>query len=142
MATNTLIEVESGAGGLDAQDFGYMLLMMYRGWATRHAGDIDLTWNGRVGLLRLELPEDIASRLAGERGVHRLIRVSPHDREHRRQTAFARVFVNGDGSGGDLQQVRTYTLDPYQLVKNERDGFTRDDPEAVFAGDLDSLLRP
>ena len=227
--------VNSGAGGTDAQDWTEMLLRMFTRWAERRGFDVDIdevqpgteagissatfTVKGRYayGLLR------------GERGVHRLIRISPFDANARRQTAFASFdcvpaldeaeepdidaadlridTYRSSGAGGQHvnvtdsavrithipsgivvscqnersqtqnkaramqilaarlaerqraeraqelaqlsgekrdvafgNQIRTYTLAPYQLVKDERTRYETGNVDAVLDGDLDAFI--
>ena len=92
---DAICTVNSGAGGTDAQDWTNMLLRMYLRWAERRgfATEIDEVSPGtEAGLSSATFT--IKGRyafglLASERGVHRLIRISPFDANARRQTAFA-----------------------------------------------------
>src|SRR3954454_14039806 len=92
---DAIVTVTSGAGGTDAQDWTDMLLRMYLRWAERRgfATEIDEVSPGtEAGLSSATFT--IKGRyafglLASERGVHRLIRISPFDANARRQTAFA-----------------------------------------------------
>src|SRR3954463_9520542 len=232
---DAIVSVNSGAGGTDAQDWTDMLLRMYLRWAERRgfATEIDEVSPGtEAGLSSATFT--IKGRyafglLASERGVHRLIRISPFDANARRQTAFASFDAvpalddteapeieekdlridtyRSSGAGGQhvnvtdsavrithlptgivvscqnersqLQnrakamqilaarlaerqrqerdaalvalagekrdvafgnQIRTYTLQPYQLVKDERTRFETGNVQAVLDGDLDGLI--
>ncbi len=94
-----LLSVHAGAGGTDAQDWADMLLRMYLRWADRRglqAALIDQSEGEEAGLksatVRLE-GTHAYGRLRAEKGVHRLVRISPFDSQHRRHTAFALVEV-------------------------------------------------
>jgi peptide chain release factor 2 len=92
-------EVHAGAGGTDAQDWCEMLLRMYLRWAERQgfAFEVDETTEGQeAGLLSATFivkGRFAYGLLSAERGVHRLVRMSPFDSQHRRQTSFATVDV-------------------------------------------------
>ncbi|OGH55690.1 MAG: peptide chain release factor 2 [Candidatus Lindowbacteria bacterium RIFCSPLOWO2_12_FULL_62_27] len=232
---NAILSIHPGTGGVEAQDWADMILRMYTRWAG-HAGlgvemldyqtaeeagikDATLLVSGRYayGLLRCE------------RGVHRLVRISPFDANHRRHTSFASVYVlpeideditieirpedlrvdtfRASGAGGqhvnktdsairithlttglvvscqtersqhknrenamrilraklyDLKeqekqkeleklggakddigwgrQIRSYVLEPYQLVKDHRTGHETSSVNAVLDGDLDAFI--
>src|SRR6202142_1151256 len=92
---DAICEVHSGAGGTDAQDWTAMLLRMFTRWAEskNFAVEIDETQEGQeAGITSATFiikGRYAYGMLAGERGVHRLIRISPFDANRRRQTAFA-----------------------------------------------------
>ena len=92
---DAICEVHSGAGGTDAQDWAAMLLRMFTRWAEQKgfAVEIDETQEGQeAGITSATFiikGRYAYGMLAGERGVHRLIRISPFDGNARRQTAFA-----------------------------------------------------
>jgi peptide chain release factor 2 len=232
---DAICTVNSGAGGTDAQDWANMLLRMYLRWAERRgfATEIDEVSPGtEAGLSSATFT--VKGRyafglLAGERGVHRLIRISPFDANARRQTAFASFDAvpalddaeapeidpadlridtyRSSGAGGQHvnvtdsavrithvptgivvscqnersqtqnkaramqilaarlaerqrqerdaalealagekrdvafgSQIRTYTLQPYQLVKDERTRYETGNVQAVLDGDVDGLV--
>ena len=232
---DAICTVNSGAGGTDAQDWTNMLLRMYLRWAERRgfATEIDEVSSGtEAGLSSATVT--IKGRwayglLTGERGVHRLIRISPFDANARRQTAFASLDAvpalddaevpeidptdlridtyRSSGAGGQHvnvtdsavrithvptgivvscqnersqtqnkaramqilaarlaerqrqerdaellalsgdkrdvafgNQIRTYTLQPYQLVKDERTRFETGNVQAVLDGDVDGFI--
>ncbi|MCU1428868.1 MAG: peptide chain release factor 2 [Actinomycetia bacterium] len=232
---DAICEVHSGAGGTDAQDWADMLLRQYTRWAERRGFDVELDERQEGGEAGITSATFIVKgryaygMLAGERGVHRLIRISPFDANARRQTAFAsldcvpaleetevpEIDVNdlridtyrSSGAGGQhvnvtdsavrithlptgvvvavqnersqLQnrakamqilaarlaqrqreerrkeldalsgdkrdvafgsQIRTYTLAPYQLVKDERTKYETGNVQAVLDGDLDGFI--
>ena len=88
-----------GAGGTDAQDWTEMLLRMYQRWAERRGLTVELdeaTEGGEAGLLSATFivrGRFAYGLLSTERGVHRLVRMSPFDSQHRRQTSFASIDV-------------------------------------------------
>jgi peptide chain release factor 2 len=232
---DAICEVHSGAGGTDAQDWTDMLLRMYTRWAERRGFDVELDERQEGQEAGISSATFIVKgryaygMLAGERGVHRLIRISPFDANARRQTAFASFdcvpaldeeetpdidptdlridTYRSSGAGGQhvnvtdsavrithiptnvvvscqnersqLQnrakamqilaarlaqrqreerrkelealsgekrdvafgsQIRTYTLAPYQLVKDERTRFETGNVQAVLDGDLDAFI--
>jgi len=232
---DAICEVHAGAGGTDAQDWTEMLLRMYLRWAERRgfAVEVDEATPGQeAGLLSATFivhGRHAYGLLATERGVHRLVRMSPFDSQHRRQTSFASLDVvpfledvsevaidekdlrvdtyRSSGAGGQhvnktdsavrlthlptgivvavqnersqhqnkakaLQilaaklaeqaraerqaelealggqrtenawgnQIRSYVLAPYQLVKDLRSGVETGNVEAVLDGDLDAFM--
>ena len=96
---DAIAEVHAGAGGTDAQDWCEMLLRMYLRWAERRgfAFEVDEVTEGQeAGLLSATFivkGRFAYGLLSAERGVHRLVRMSPFDSQHRRQTSFASVDV-------------------------------------------------
>lgn len=133
------MEIKAGAGGIEADAWAGTLCCMYLAWALKRDPRVKMAWRGSEGWLSFDVGSEWGRLLDGESGIHRLIRCSPFDREGRRQTSFASVSI--DGFYRD-QQVRTYTLDPYRQVKDERSGFVvSEDPFGVLAGNLDDLLK-
>ncbi len=99
-ANNAFLEVQSGTGGTEAQDWASMLLRMYLRWAERHGFKTELIEqsDGEVAgikgaTIRIEGPYAFGW-LRTETGVHRLVRKSPFDSGNRRHTSFASVFVS------------------------------------------------
>ncbi len=233
---NAILAVHAGAGGTDAQDWADMLLRMYLRWAEQHnisTEVLDLTLGEEAGVksATVELTGDYAfGLLRSERGVHRLVRISPFNSSGTRETSFAKVEVmpeveatgeievNSDdlridvykasGHGGqnvqknstairithlptgivvtcqnersqgrnresamkvlearllerELQrqeeekaelkgkhvdmgwgnQIRSYVLHPYKMVKDHRTEFETSDPAAVLDGSLDGFIQ-
>jgi peptide chain release factor 2 len=232
---DAICEVHSGAGGTDAQDWTAMLLRMFTRWAESKdfSVEIDETQEGQeAGITSATFiikGRYAYGMLAGERGVHRLIRISPFDGNARRQTAFSSFdcvpaleateepeieatdlridTYRSSGAGGQHvnvtdsavrithlptgivvscqnersqtqnkakamqilaarlaerareehrkeiealsgdkrdvafgNQIRTYTLAPYQLVKDERTRAETGNVQAVLDGDLDQFI--
>jgi peptide chain release factor 2 len=96
---DAIVELHSGAGGTDAQDWCEMLLRMYQRWAERRGFTVELdeaTPGQEAGLLSATFivkGRFAYGLLSAERGVHRLVRMSPFDSQHRRQTSFASLDV-------------------------------------------------
>ncbi|HEY1739684.1 MAG TPA: peptide chain release factor 2 [Acidimicrobiia bacterium] len=227
--------VNSGAGGTDAQDWADMLLRMYMRWAQRSGYTFELEDRnvgqeaGITSAAFIVHGRYAYGKLYGEKGTHRLIRISPFDSNARRQTAFASLDVvpvldeeetpeikdedlridtfRSSGAGGQHvnvtdsavrithlatgivvscqnersqiqnrakamqilaakladvaraerqaeldrlsgertdvafgNQIRTYTLAPYQLVKDERTRYETGNVEAVLDGDIDEFI--
>ncbi len=233
---DAILEIHPGAGGTEAQDWAQMLLRMYVRWADAHsfATDyLDFLDGDEAGIKSVTLRirgTNAYGLLKGERGIHRLIRISPFDSSGRRHTSFASVdvipdagedivvdinendlridFFRSSGPGGqsvnttssavrithiptgtvaqcqneksqhsnrdsamqilrarlyDLElrkrqeerqaeyagkmdisfgsQIRTYTLQPYRLVKDHRTNTEIGDVDAVLNGHIDTFLR-
>jgi peptide chain release factor 2 len=94
-----LVSLSAGAGGVDAQDWAEMLLNMYQRWASARGMKVELVEvtpgeeAGIKGATMIISGERAYGWLKGERGIHRLVRLSPFDSAHRRHTSFARVEV-------------------------------------------------
>ena len=98
-ARNALLTIHPGAGGTESQDWADMLLRMYLKWMERegHSWEIlDLEPGEEAGIKRATVEvrgENAYGYLKAEKGVHRLVRISPFDQNSRRHTSFASVFV-------------------------------------------------
>lgn len=231
-----ILAIHAGAGGTESQDWAQMLLRMYLRWAEQHGRQskvIEVSPGEEAGVKSVltEIGGDYAyGYLKGERGVHRLVRISPFDASHSRHTSFALVevlpvvesgvdvIINPDdlkidtfrssGPGGQHMQktssavrlthlptgiavacqnersqfrnkevamkilrsrllelelekkaeehaklkgehitaewgnqIRSYVLHPYKLVKDHRTGYETSDSSAVLDGELDELLK-
>jgi peptide chain release factor 2 len=94
-----LVSVNAGAGGTDAQDWAEMVLRMEMRWAERRGFQIELleaSAGEEAGIKSATFRasgENAYGLFGAERGVHRLVRLSPFDSAHRRQTSFAGVEV-------------------------------------------------
>jgi peptide chain release factor 2 len=234
-ANDTYIEINSGAGGTESNDWAEMLQRMYTRWAERHGMKVELVdYHGgeQAGIKSATLlikGENAYGYAKTESGVHRLVRISPYDSSARRHTSFSSIWVypvvdddiqidinDGDlridtyrasGAGGqhinttdsavrithlptgivvacqnqrsqhknraeahnqlrarlyehelrkreeeanavnatktDIgwgHQIRSYVLQPYQLVKDLRTGTTSTSPSDVLDGDLDAFM--
>ncbi len=234
-ANDSYLEIHSGAGGTESQDWANMLLRMYSRWAGAHGYKVDLIeqHNGdEAGIKSATIRvtgENAYGWLKTESGVHRLVRISPYDSNARRHTSFASVWVfpviddnfevdvedkdlridtyRASGAGGqhvnttdsavrithiptnivvqcqndrsqhknratamnmlkarlyeaELQrredaanethnsksdigwghQIRSYVLQPYQMVKDMRTGVESGQPDKVLDGDIDLFL--
>ncbi|WP_353198586.1 peptide chain release factor 2 [Sandarakinorhabdus sp.] len=232
---DTYIEINSGAGGTESQDWASMLLRMYQRWAEKHGYKVELMdFNSgeTAGIKNATLLVKGAQAYGWaktESGVHRLVRISPYDSAARRHTSFASVWVypqvdddieievkesdlridtyRASGAGGqhinttdsairithvptgvvvacqnersqhknratamkmlkarlyerelaireaeaakteanktDIgwgHQIRSYVLQPYQLVKDLRTGVTSTSPDDVLDGDVDPFM--
>ncbi|WP_153003518.1 peptide chain release factor 2 [Thiomicrospira sp. WB1] len=99
-ANNAYLDIQSGSGGTEAQDWANMLLRMYLRWAESHGFKADLleASDGDVAGIKsatIHIQGDHAfGWLRTETGVHRLVRKSPFDSGNRRHTSFASVFVS------------------------------------------------
>jgi peptide chain release factor 2 len=96
---SAIIEINSGAGGTESQDWASMLERMYRMWADSKGyriQELDRQDGEEAGIksVSLEITGDYAyGYLKGENGVHRLVRISPFDSNARRHTSFASVYA-------------------------------------------------
>ena len=96
---DAILSIHAGAGGLEAQDWAEMLMRMYNRWAERHNYKTELIdclpadeggiKSATISVLGL----NAYGYLKSERGVHRLVRMSPYDTQGRRHTSFASVDV-------------------------------------------------
>ena len=235
-AGDAVVSIHAGEGGTDAQDWAEMLLRMYLRWAANRGFRTELleaSPGEEAGLKSATFTvqgENAYGILKAERGVHRLVRLSPFDQAHRRHTSFAQVIVSpllpedvdveidetelrvdtyrASGAGGqhvnktdsavrithlptgivvqcqnersqlsnrqtalrllksrlaehELEkreaelarergnvldtgfgsQIRSYVLQPYQLVKDHRTNFENGNTQAVLDGDLDGFIQ-
>ncbi|HEX2250864.1 MAG TPA: peptide chain release factor 2 [Gemmatimonadales bacterium] len=98
-ARDALLTIHPGAGGTESQDWAEMLMRMYVRWAERHGFEVsvlDLLPGEEAGIksVSIEIRGQYAyGYLKAEKGVHRLVRISPYDSQARRHTSFASVFV-------------------------------------------------
>ena len=97
--SNTFVDIQSGSGGTEAQDWAEMLLRMYLRWSERHGFKTEMieVSPGEVAGIKSATIKIEGSYAFGwmrtETGVHRLVRKSPFDSGNRRHTSFAAVFV-------------------------------------------------
>lgn len=96
---NAIIALHAGAGGTEAQDWVEMLMRMYMRWAEDHkykAGVVDILPGDEAGVKSVTLEiigQNVYGYLRSEKGVHRLVRISPFDSAGRRHTSFASLDV-------------------------------------------------
>jgi peptide chain release factor 2 len=96
---DALVTIHPGAGGTESQDWAEMLMRMYNRWAESHKYEVEtlnLMPGEEAGIKSVTL--EVRGRFAygylkAEKGVHRLVRISPFDAQSRRHTSFASVFV-------------------------------------------------
>ncbi|MGH3732655.1 MAG: peptide chain release factor 2 [Acidimicrobiales bacterium] len=108
---DAIVDLHAGAGGTDAQDWTEMLLRMYSRWAERRGFGVEIdeaTEGQEAGLLSSTFIVNgrfAYGWLSAERGVHRLVRISPFDSQARRQTSFASLDVTPllDDSAGEVE---------------------------------------
>ena len=96
---SVIVQINSGAGGTESQDWAQMLMRMYIRYAERNnfkIKEVDYQEGDVAGIksVTLEFDGDYAyGYLKGENGVHRLVRLSPFDSNHKRHTSFASVYA-------------------------------------------------
>src|SRR5665213_4201790 len=97
---NAIVTVHPGAGGTESQDWAEMLMRMYLRWAEQQhfkteMNDYQAGDEGGIKSATFTIIGEYAfGQLAGESGVHRLVRISPFDSAKRRHTSFASVYVS------------------------------------------------
>jgi len=115
-AGDALVTINSGAGGTDAQDWAEMLLRMEMRWAQARGFDVELleaSAGADAGITSATFRasgENAYGLFNAEKGVHRLVRISPYDSQNRRQTAFAGLEV-----APIVDEVGDITIEPDEL---------------------------
>ncbi len=115
---NAVVTISVGQGGVEAQDWVEMLMRMYLKWAERHRFEveiIDQSPGEEAGLKSVTFMvrgPRAYGLLRSEHGVHRLVRISPFDQNHRRHTSFALVEVMPELESSDESAV---VLNPQDL---------------------------
>ena len=113
---DAILSLHAGAGGTDAQDWTEMMLRMYLRWAEKNEYKtqiVDRLYGEEAGIKRVTLTVAgpyAYGNLRAERGVHRLVRLSPFDSAHRRHTSFALVEV-----WPDIADEISVSIDPNDL---------------------------
>jgi len=98
-ANSAVLEIHSGAGGTESQDWASMLLRMYTRWAEQHGYKVetlDYQAGDEAGVKSVTLSikgHNAYGYLKAEKGVHRLVRISPFDSSGRRHTSFSSIEV-------------------------------------------------
>ena len=122
--SNAFLTVHSGAGGTEACDWADMLLRMYQRWVERNGFKgalVDIQQGEEVGIRSATLKvegENAYGNLNAERGVHRLVRISPFDSNARRHTSFASVDVVPEIEGDTQIEIDDKDLE----IKTARSG--------------------
>jgi peptide chain release factor 2 len=113
---DALLAIHSGAGGTDSQDWAQMLQRMYLRWAERNGYKteiLDFSDGEEAGIKSVTIAVDGAyafGYLRPEKGVHRLVRLSPFDAAHRRHTSFALVEVLPQVEDDDTVEINPNDL--------------------------------
>jgi peptide chain release factor 2 len=113
-AGDAIIAIHAGAGGTDAQDWAEMLLRMYLRWAEAHGyrrREVDMLPMAKRqasnGPRSRSQAVDAYAYLKSERGVHRLVRLSPFDAAHRRHTSFVACGSVARSAGSNVARSRS-----------------------------------
>ena len=113
---NAILELHPGAGGTESQDWGSMLLRMYQRWADKHGfkvETIDYLPGDEAGIKSVTLlikGHNAYGYLKAEKGVHRLVRISPFDSSGRRHTSFVSCEVMPEFTDEIEIEIRTEDL--------------------------------
>ncbi|XJZ26932.1 peptide chain release factor 2 [Bacillota bacterium Lsc_1132] len=113
---NAILELHPGAGGTESQDWGSMLLRMYTRWAEKHGYKVetlDYLPGDEAGIKSVTLlikGHNAYGYLKAEKGVHRLVRISPFDASGRRHTSFVSCEVMPELDGDIEVEIRTEDL--------------------------------
>ena len=105
---NAYLDIQAGSGGTEAQDWAEMLLRMYLRWSGNHGFKsqiLAINSGDEAGIKSVEVKimgENAYGLLKSEKGVHRLVRISPFDSAHARHTSFALVETVPEASDGDI----------------------------------------
>lgn len=109
--SNCILNINAGAGGTEAQDWAEMLSRMYQRWAEGRGWEVEVTdalpgeTAGLKSITLLLTGENAYGFTKAERGVHRLVRISPFDANKRRHTSFASVDVIAEIQEDDSELV-------------------------------------
>jgi peptide chain release factor 2 len=114
---DAIVGIHAGAGGTEACDWTSMLLRMYLRWAERHGyrteivDSLDGEEAGLKSVTFLIEGKNAYGYMESERGVHRLVRISPFDAAKRRHTSFASVDVTPDVEEGEAVEIKPDEID-------------------------------
>ena len=114
---DAIVSIHAGAGGTEACDWTAMLLRMYLRWAERHGyrteivDQLDGEEAGLKSVTFLVEGRNAYGYMESERGVHRLVRISPFDAAKRRHTSFASVDVTPDVEEGEQVEIKPDELE-------------------------------
>ena len=149
------VSIYAGAGGPEAFLWVQMLLHMLTKWGESKKFTItqfEKVEDEEMGIqsVTIQIMGDYAyGLLKSEEGVHRLIRIPPHNTDNRRHLSFASIYVSpclGEQIESfrkekqTLAQIRNYTLDPYRQIKDLRTNVETEDTNKVLSGDLDIFI--
>jgi peptide chain release factor 2 len=115
-ARNAILAIHAGAGGTESQDWAEMLLRMFLRWCEARGFEtevLDSTLGEEAGIKSVTLEvrgPNAYGYLKSERGVHRLVRISPFDSAHARHTSFALVEVMPEVEGGAEVDIKEEDL--------------------------------
>jgi peptide chain release factor 2 len=115
-ASNAIVEINAGAGGTEANDWAQMLLRMYLRWAERRNYKVEMVDElegesaGIKNATFIVRGPNAYGYLKSERGVHRLVRISPFDAAKRRHTSFASVSVSPE-----ISESEEIEIDPDEI---------------------------
>lgn len=113
---NAILEIHPGAGGTESCDWAYMLYRMYSRWCEKeeyNIEELDYLDGDEAGLKSATIlvkGENAYGYLKGEKGIHRLIRISPFDSNSRRHTSFASVDVTPEFDENINLDIKDYDL--------------------------------
>lgn len=137
----TNIKIVSGAGGLESVSTMTIIANMYTEFFLKEGVKFTFAQNGNEILISAkDLPEDIKEILTKECGIHRVVRISPHDIQKRRHTSFTRVSTNDVPvvDWGFESHVRSYVFNPYEAIRSHKTDvyYSAEDMKKIVAGDL------
>jgi peptide chain release factor 2 len=136
---NALVSLHAGAGGTEAQDWADMLLRMYGRWAQQHGFQVevlDYLPGEEAGIKSVTILVSgpyAYGNLKAERGVHRLVRISPFDSSGRRHTSFASVDVVPE-----VEEDNEVEINPDDL---HMDTYRASGPGGQYVNKTDSAVR-
>ena len=169
---NAILRLNAGAGGTESCDWAAMLFRMYSKWADKKGFTLEVldSLDGdEAGIKSITFQvngENAYGYLKSEKGVHRLVRISPFNAAGKRQTSFVSCDVMPDikqdidieiaeqeenaakeaGIRGEVKeigwgsQIRSYVLQPYTMVKDHRTDVETGNADAVLDGNIDIFI--